>query len=65
MELSDFFQENPKIALAFSGGVDSAFLLYAAKEYGADTTAYYVKQPFSPGLNTRMPAVWRTSLRCP
>lgn len=48
MELSAFFQENPKIALAFSGGVDSAYLLYAAKKYGAETTAYYVKTAFQP-----------------
>lgn len=48
MELSAFFEQNPKIALAFSGGVDSAYLLYAAKEYGAETTAYYVKTAFQP-----------------
>ena len=27
MELSDFFAQHPKAALAFSGGADSAFLL--------------------------------------
>lgn len=48
MELSVFFEQNPKIALAFSGGVDSAYLLYAAKEYGAETIAYYVKTAFQP-----------------
>lgn len=48
MELSHFFQENPKAALAFSGGVDSAYLLYAGKKYGADLQAYYVKSPFQP-----------------
>ena len=48
MNLSDFFRENPKIALAFSGGVDSAYLLYAAKAYGADITAYYAKTAFQP-----------------
>ncbi len=48
MELSAFFEENPKIALAFSGGVDSSYLLYAAKEYGAKTMAYYVKTAFQP-----------------
>ena len=48
MNLSDFFQENPKTALAFSGGVDSAYLLYAAKAYGADATAYSVKTAFQP-----------------
>lgn len=48
MELKDFFAENPKVALAFSGGVDSAFLLWAAKQYGAQIKAYYVKTAFQP-----------------
>lgn len=48
MKLTAFFQENPKAALAFSGGVDSAYLLYAAKQCGADLHAYYVKSPFQP-----------------
>lgn len=48
MNLSDFFRENKKAALAFSGGVDSAYLLYAAKEAGADVRAYYVKSQFQP-----------------
>lgn len=48
MDLSDFFKENPKAALAFSGGVDSAYLLYAAKTAGADVRAYYVKSAFQP-----------------
>lgn len=46
--LKAFFEENPKLTLAFSGGVDSAYLLYAAKTFGADVTAYYVKTPFQP-----------------
>jgi uncharacterized protein len=48
MTLKDFFEENPKTALAFSGGVDSAYLLYAARESGADVHAYYVKSDFQP-----------------
>ena len=31
MELKQFFEEHPEVAIAFSGGVDSAYLLYAAK----------------------------------
>ena len=38
----------PQIALAFSGGVDSAYLLYAAKQLGAEVRAYYVKTAFQP-----------------
>ncbi|MGN0978224.1 MAG: ATP-dependent sacrificial sulfur transferase LarE [Faecousia sp.] len=48
MELKQFFQENSRVAVAFSGGVDSAYLLYAAVKYGADVKAYYVKTAFQP-----------------
>lgn len=48
MTLREFFAENSKCALAFSGGADSAYLLYAAKDCGADVTAYFVKTPFQP-----------------
>jgi len=48
MELKEFFAQNPKAAIAFSGGVDSAYLLYAAVKNGADVKAYYVKSPFQP-----------------
>lgn len=48
MDLSDFFKEYHRAAIAFSGGVDSAYLLYAALHYGADVTAYYVKSAFQP-----------------
>ena len=36
MTLQDFFTLHPKSAVAFSGGVDSAYLLYAARSWGAD-----------------------------
>lgn len=48
MELREFFEKYNKVALAFSGGVDSAYLLFAAKHYGADVRAYYVKSAFQP-----------------
>lgn len=48
MTLLQFFKENPQAALAFSGGVDSAYLLYAARHLGADVQAYYVKSAFQP-----------------
>ncbi len=50
MTLEQFFQQNPKAAIAFSGGVDSAYLLYMAKKCGADATAYYVKTQFQPAF---------------
>ncbi len=48
MDLQQFFAENPRLAIAFSGGVDSAYLLYAALQHGAEARAYYVKSPFQP-----------------
>ncbi len=48
MTLKQFFQQHSRIALAFSGGVDSAYLLYAAAKYHADLKAYYVKTAFQP-----------------
>ena len=48
MELEQFFKDNPKAAIAFSGGVDSSYLLYAAIKSGADVCAYYVKSAFQP-----------------
>lgn len=48
MTIEEFFEVNRKIAIAFSGGVDSAYLLYAAVKAGADVKAYYVKSAFQP-----------------
>ena len=48
MKLDEFFKVNTKVAVAFSGGVDSAYLLYAAKHFGAKVQAYYVKTAFQP-----------------
>lgn len=48
MDLSLFFRKYRRMALAFSGGVDSAYLLYAALSLGCDIHAYYVKSPFQP-----------------
>lgn len=50
MNLAAFFQENPRGALAFSGGVDSSLLVWAAKEYGVDWRAYYVHTAFQPAF---------------
>ncbi|MGI6665028.1 MAG: ATP-dependent sacrificial sulfur transferase LarE [Christensenellaceae bacterium] len=48
MQLSDFFAKYNKVALGFSGGVDSSYLLYAAKKYGAEIQPYFVKTAFQP-----------------
>ena len=48
MTLQAFFQANPRAALAFSGGVDSAYLLYAALDHGAQVRPYFIKTAFQP-----------------
>ena len=50
MNLSQFWKENPKAAIAFSGGVDSAYLLYSAVQSGVDVKAYYAKTAFQPAF---------------
>lgn len=53
MDLNTFFAENDKVAVAFSGGVDSSYLLYEAVNFGADVAAYYVKSQFQPDFEFR------------
>lgn len=77
MELSTFFREYPKVAVAFSGGVDSSYLLYAASSNGAQVKAYYVKSAFQPQfelddarrmaeqLNVEMTVIEVDVLQCP
>ena len=48
IDIMAFFNTYNRAAIAFSGGVDSSYLLYAAKQAGADVTAYYVKSQFQP-----------------
>ena len=48
MTLQEFFQAVPRVAVAFSGGTDSALVLWAAKRYGADVCAYYARTAFQP-----------------
>lgn len=50
MTLEEFFGEHQRAAIAFSGGVDSAYLLWAARQCGADIRAYYVKTQFQPAF---------------
>ncbi len=48
MTLKEFFINNPKVAIGFSGGVDSAYLLYAAVQQGADVRPYFIRTAFQP-----------------
>ncbi len=49
ISLRKFFEENTRVALAFSGGADSCYLLHMAREFGADVTAYFIKSQFQSG----------------
>ena len=48
MNLDLFFSQHKSAALAFSGGVDSAYLLHKAVSCDCDIHAYYVKSAFQP-----------------
>lgn len=50
MTLQAFFIEQPEVAVAFSGGADSAYLLWAAMRYARRVRAYYVRSPFQPAF---------------
>lgn len=53
MTIQDFFTENPRAALGFSGGVDSAYLLWEAVRCGARVRPYFVKSAFQPEFELR------------
>jgi len=50
ISLEGFFTINKNVAVAFSGGVDSSYLLYAASRYADSVTAYYVSSQFQPAF---------------
>ena len=56
MTLQTFFSALPRAAVAFSGGTDSALVLWAARQYGCDVRAYYGKTAFQLSLG-RSPQV--------
>ena len=51
--LRAFFEAHPRLALAFSGGVDSSYLLYAAMACGCDVRAFYARSAFQPDFEFR------------
>lgn len=50
MTLEQFFARHTAAAVAFSGGVDSAYLLWAARHFGCAVRAYYLKTAFQPAF---------------
>ena len=53
MTLKEFFEKYNRLALGFSGGVDSSYLLWAALHYGAEVGTYYVSTAFQPEFEKR------------
>lgn len=50
MDITTFFHQHPHIAIALSGGVDSAYLLYLASRHAKTVHAYYVDTEFQPAF---------------
>lgn len=50
MELREFARQYPSAAVGFSGGVDSAYLLYAGLKEGADWRPVYIRSAFQPSF---------------
>lgn len=50
MDLEEFFHEHRSVAVAFSGGVDSTYLLYEASRLAERVKAYFVKSQFQPAF---------------
>ncbi|MGM9537397.1 MAG: TIGR00268 family protein [Candidatus Onthomonas sp.] len=48
MTLQQYFSAHPRGALAFSGGTDSAFLLWAALKAGVEIRPFFIDTPFQP-----------------
>lgn len=48
MDIKEFFEKHDRVAVAFSGGVDSSVLLALAKKYAKRVKAYCVKSAFQP-----------------
>ena len=46
--LLGYFNQYKKVAIAFSGGVDSSYLIHIAKSAGCDVRAYFIKSQFQP-----------------
>lgn len=46
--LDQYLRDRSPFAIAFSGGVDSAYLLYSAAKNHCDAAAYFVKTQFQP-----------------
>lgn len=55
MDLKAFFEAHPRVAIAFSGGVDSTYLVTAAAQYAQSVHAYTIDSAFVPALSWKGP----------
>ena len=62
MTLEEFFKYYKKVALAFSGGVDSSYLLYILKKLNIESTAYFIKSEFQPDFELKESITLATKL---
>ena len=65
MTLHDFFSEHRRAVLAFSGGTDSAYLLYAALKCGVQIYPVFVHTVFQPEWELRDAKRLAMQLSCP
>lgn len=56
--LAAFFADNPKIAVAYSGGLDSRFLCHAASLCSCDILAFHAAGPHVPAHDTESALEW-------
>lgn len=63
--LAAFFAAHPRLAIAFSGGLDSRFLCFAALRAGADVLALHARGPHIPAVETEEAEAFAAELRLP
>jgi len=63
--LAAFFSAHPRLAIAFSGGLDSRFLCFAALRAGADVLALHARGPHIPAYETEEAAAFAEDLHLP
>lgn len=55
MDLKAFFEAHPRVAIAFSGGVDSTYLVTAAAQYAQLSMPIRLIPLLSPALSWKGP----------
>lgn len=64
-KLNAFFAEHPRLAIAFSGGLDSRFLCFSALRAGASVLALHARGPHIPEYETREAVDFAENLHLP